>query len=137
MTSGEATTVATFAQLLRGYRERAGLSQRELARRTEINPAIISRFESGDRGPSGPDQVLAIVRALRLDRARADLLLAAAGFWPEAILSLGPQDETLLAVARVLTSWDVDEKARTRFRAVVGLLAEQWLRAGEDSGESG
>jgi transcriptional regulator with XRE-family HTH domain len=56
--------VPDFAELLKTFREAAGLSQRSLARASEINPAIISRMESGDRGPSGPAQVLAIARLL-------------------------------------------------------------------------
>jgi transcriptional regulator with XRE-family HTH domain len=120
----------SFGELLKRYREEAGLSQRELARRTEINPAIISRMESGDRGPSGSEQVLAIVRTLGLDSARADLLLASAGFWPEAIVALGPGDETLLAVARILSDPGVAERARRRFRRVIELLVEQWQAGG-------
>lgn len=115
-----------FSELLRSYREEAGVSQRALARASGINPAIISRMEGGDRGPSGPDQVLAIVRALGLDPDRSDALLASARFWPEVILRLGPQDETLLAVARVLARDDVDQEALGRFRRVVQLLADQW-----------
>jgi transcriptional regulator with XRE-family HTH domain len=104
-----------------------GISQRELARRSGINPAIVSRFEAGLRGPSGSDQVLALAKALNLDRERADLLLGAGGYWPEAILALGPQDASLLAVARVLTNPRVSPAARERFRAMLDALEEQWL----------
>ncbi|MCL4534898.1 MAG: helix-turn-helix domain-containing protein [Bacteroidetes bacterium] len=120
----------TFAELLRGYRGRTGLSQRALARASEINPAIISRLESGDRAPSGPEQVLAITRALALDDLSADRLLASAGYWPRAVLALGPQDETLLTLARVLADGRLDRQARIRFRHILQLLAEQWM-AGE------
>lgn len=120
----------TFAELLRGYRGRTGLSQRALARASEINPAIISRLESGDRAPSGPEQVLAITRALALDDLSADRLLASAGYWPRAVLALGPQDETLLTLARVLADGRLDQQARIRFRHILQLLAEQWM-AGE------
>ena len=118
--------MATFAELLKGYRERAGFSQRALARASQINPAIISRLESGDRTPSGPEQVLAIVRALALDDLSADRLLASAGYWPRAVLALGPQDESLLAVARVLTDGGVEQEAKIRFRHLLRLMAEQW-----------
>jgi transcriptional regulator with XRE-family HTH domain len=118
----------SFAELLRRLRGRAAVSQRALARSSRINPAIISRLESGDRGPSGPEQVLAIAAALRLDSADADALLASAGFWPRALLELGPADETLRAVARALTSPKTDSSDRLRFRRMVALLVEQWLR---------
>lgn len=115
-----------FGELLRSYRGQSGLSQRALARASRVNPAIISRMESSDRGPSGPEQVLAISAALGLDEERCDRLLASAGYWPRAILRLGPEDETLLAVARVLGRQGVGEASRVRFRRVVELLAEEW-----------
>lgn len=118
--------VPGFADLLRSYRERAGLSQRALARASKVNPAIISRLESNDRGPSGPEQVLAIARALGLDAEQSDSLLASAGYWPSAFLALGPQDATLTAVARVLAASGLGDDERARFRRVVELLAEQW-----------
>ncbi|MGE5619217.1 MAG: helix-turn-helix domain-containing protein [Sphingomonadaceae bacterium] len=119
--------MAVFAQLLKGYREGSGLSQRALARASQINPAIISRLESGDREPSGPEQVLAIARALGLDPERTDALLSSAGHWPRAILELGPSDESLLMVARVLTGPHLEDAAKVRFRRIVSILAEQWL----------
>lgn len=121
----------TFAELLKSYRERAGFSQRALARSAKINPAIISRLESGDRDPSGPEQVLAITAALGLDAHHSDLLLASAGHWPKAILALGPQDETLLALARVLADGRLEDRAKARFRRIVELLAEQWMVSGD------
>jgi transcriptional regulator with XRE-family HTH domain len=112
---------------MRYYRERAGMSQRALAKLSEINPAIVSRLETGDRMPSGPHQVLAIARALDLSPADRDNLLSMAGHWPSAILALGPQDETLLEVARVLSTEGIQEEELNRFRAIVHLLAEQLL----------
>ncbi len=118
--------MAAFAELLKSYREQVGFSQRALARASQINPAIISRLESGDRSPSGPEQVLAITRTLALDDQRTNRLLASAGYWPKAILALGPQDETLLSIAGVLTDQKLGQEAKGRFRQVVHLLARQW-----------
>ncbi len=120
------TDLPTFAELLKRYREEAGLSQRALSRASGVNPAIISRMESGDRGPSCPGQVLAIGRALHLDTTRTDALLASAGYWPQAVLALGPQDETLLAVAHLLSDNEIPLEGRLRFREVVRLLVDQW-----------
>ncbi len=129
--------MSTFAELLKRYREETGQSQRALSRSSGVNPAIISRMESGDRSPSGPDQVMALARALDLDAGRSDSLLASAGYWPRAILSLGPQDETLRTVANVLASPQVSKGSRLRFRRTVQLLAEQWLGStGETEGPS-
>ncbi|MDA8219815.1 MAG: helix-turn-helix transcriptional regulator [Dehalococcoidales bacterium] len=115
-----------FAQLLKALREASGLSQRALARAAQINPAIISRMEGGERGPSGPAQVFAIARALSLGQQDTDALLASAGFWPGVYLQVGPDDPTLLAVARTLATEFRDEAAKARFRQLVALLAEQW-----------
>jgi transcriptional regulator with XRE-family HTH domain len=119
--------VPPFAERLRQARLRRGLSQRALARASRINPAIVSRLESGDRGPSGPEQVRALAAALALDPADADALLASAGYWPQSLLDLGPADETLLGIAQLLTSPRVSPPDRARFRGVVRLLVEQWL----------
>ena len=102
-------------------------SWKKLDRNATINAAIINRLESGDRGPSGHDQVLAIARALSLEPERTDALLSSAGHWPRSVLALGPSDETLMAVAGVLTSPLVGQDARARFRQVIDLLAVQWM----------
>jgi len=126
-----------FGDLLRTYRERAGLSQRSLAARSGVNVAIINRMESGDRGASGPDQVLAIAGALGLGEDDTDSLLASAGFWPRALLRLGPGDPTLLTVARVLGAPYLDEASKDRFRRVAELLADQWLAGAGGAVSSG
>ena len=118
-----------FAEVLHQARLRRGISQRALARAARINPAIVSRLESGDRGPSGPDQVRALATALALEPAQADALLASAGLWPQSLLDLGPADATLLGIAQLLTSPRLTQPERTRFRTVVGLLVDQWLSA--------
>jgi transcriptional regulator with XRE-family HTH domain len=119
--------VAGFAELLARYRGEAGLTQRGLAQAAGVNPAVINRLEHADRPPSGPEQVLMLARALALDAARRDALLAGAGYWPLALLTLGPQDPSLLAVARVLTDDRASSAARQRFRVVIASLADQWL----------
>src|ERR1700709_877394 len=48
--------------LLRTTRERAGLSQRELARRSGVAPTLISAYENGRRTPSG-DALLRLLDA--------------------------------------------------------------------------
>ena len=125
--SADEPSVAPFALRLKAFRAAAGLTQRALARASAINSAIISRMESADRGPSGPEQVLAIARALALSPEQTDALLTSAGFWPAVFLSVGPQDETLLRVAQVLASRQIPEATRARFRRVIDLLVQQWL----------
>jgi transcriptional regulator with XRE-family HTH domain len=115
-----------FSELLKSCREQARLSQRALAQVTNINQAIISRFESGDRGPSGAEQVLAIIKALELDQARADALLSSAGYWPQVYVSIGPNDPTLFTIARLLANDRVGPARKERFRRLVAILAEEY-----------
>lgn len=117
----------SFGRLLKTFREQAGLTQRGLARASGVNSAIVSRLESDDRAPSGPAQVLALARALRLAPAETDRLLAAAGLWPQVFLAVGPDDPSLLAVARLLASERVDGRAKACLRRVIDDLAGYWL----------
>jgi transcriptional regulator with XRE-family HTH domain len=126
--------MADFAALLKKYRLRSEMSQRAVARASGINPAIVNRLESGGRVPSGPEQVTAIADALGLPSKDADSLLSAAGYWPGAILALGPRDETLLGVAKVLAGAGVEDASRVRFRRTIQLLVEEWTRSEETKG---
>ena len=58
-----APTPQTFSEMVRALRIRAGLSQKALARRAQIDPAYINRIE---RSPSVPSRavVLAIWQAV-------------------------------------------------------------------------
>jgi transcriptional regulator with XRE-family HTH domain len=56
----------TAAQLLRGARQRAGLSQAELARRAGLPRSVLNAYERGKRQP-GADVLVRIVRAAGLD----------------------------------------------------------------------
>lgn len=118
--------MSEFSQVLRTCREQSHLSQRALSQAAGVNQAIISRLESGDRTPSGAEQVLAIARALNLDRPTTDTLLGSAGYWPQVYLRLGPQDQTLRAVAEILADERMPEARRQRFRRLVQTLAEEW-----------
>jgi transcriptional regulator with XRE-family HTH domain len=60
--------VATAAETLRDVRRRAGLTQRELARRAGIPATVLSAYERGRREP-GTDVFLAIVRAAGFEPA--------------------------------------------------------------------
>ncbi len=116
-----------FSDLLRKRREQRQMPQRALSQLANINQALISRFETGDRLPSGPEQVLAIARALQLGDDDVDTLLAAAGYWPRVYVALGPRDETLLLVARFLADPAIPPVKKDRFRQLLTLLAQEWL----------
>ena len=119
--------MSAFGDRLREWREQRQMPQRTLSETAGINQALISRFETGDRLPSGPEQVLALTRALRLSEHDADALLADAGYWPRVLVELGPSDQTLLLVARLLSDPAVPSRRKERFRQLLALLIEEWM----------
>jgi predicted ATPase/transcriptional regulator with XRE-family HTH domain len=62
-----ATPGTTFAELLRGFRERAGLTQEELAGRAGLTPHAVSALERGARSRPYPHTVRSLAGALQLD----------------------------------------------------------------------
>lgn len=117
-----------FGELLRQYRERAGISQNALGKRTGIHPSMINRMESGEREPARREQVEALARGLGLAAHEVDELLAAAGQLPAAVERLGAGHPLLVLVAAVLTDERIPPAERERFCAAVTVLGE-WLRA--------
>jgi tetratricopeptide (TPR) repeat protein/transcriptional regulator with XRE-family HTH domain len=69
---------ASFAELLRTYRELAGLSQVALAARSGISEDAISMLERGVRTSPRSDTVARLGQALHLDQTQREALLAAA-----------------------------------------------------------
>ena len=68
---------ASFSQLLRRFRQRAGLTQEELAERAELSAGYIGRLERNERKARGAT-VNQLVQALELaDEQRSELLDAA------------------------------------------------------------
>jgi transcriptional regulator with XRE-family HTH domain len=75
-----------FGSVLKTMRERAGLSQNQLARLSGLDHSYLSRLESGQRHPSY-DTVARLARVLARDRQERELLFAVAGYVPpEAII---------------------------------------------------
>jgi transcriptional regulator with XRE-family HTH domain len=56
----------SFAHHLRQWRERAGLTQEELAERARLTPNAISALERGERTHPYPNTVRALANALEL-----------------------------------------------------------------------
>jgi len=116
-----------YGALVRRARSDRGVSGYALARDLGLHPNQLARTEEGARAPAGPDEVMAVARALSLDRAELDRLLAAAGHWPSALLELGPDDPTLRALGALLTAPRVPPAVRERLRSAVEALAEGFL----------
>jgi len=127
--------MSTFGILLKSYRERAALSQNELAVKVGLNGSTISRVESGTRAPlRRRSQVLALARVLGLDQTETDALLSAADLAPSSApeLSLHPRDETLYRIAQELEALRRDPQilpAQVRFVEESLLLVLRGARA--------
>ncbi|RLC76483.1 MAG: hypothetical protein DRI81_10025 [Chloroflexi bacterium] len=70
----------TFGELLRGFRERAGLKQEELAEKIAVRRQTISDWEMGNHKPRNRDQVKEIGDVLDLTEEEYQQLLDAAFF---------------------------------------------------------
>src|SRR2546423_15554124 len=78
MAPGMAAQTGSFGELLRLYRELAGLSQVALAARSGISEDAISMLERGVRTNPRNDTVARLANALRLDPSHREALLLAA-----------------------------------------------------------
>ncbi len=126
----------TFGSKLKEYREKAGLSQQDLARASSLDKASINRFESGQRSPSERARVEDICAALKVEGAQRDALLWSAGYLPAVYDTIPPTDPTLLAVARALAATGLDERERVELRTVVETIANRWVGATEEGGRA-
>ncbi|MGY1804999.1 ATP-binding protein [Blastococcus sp. SYSU D00922] len=75
-----------FADLLRGFRERAALTQEELAARAALTGKAVGALERGERRRPYPHTIRALADALGLDDADRSALSGAARPAPAAVL---------------------------------------------------
>ncbi|MBA2448862.1 MAG: helix-turn-helix domain-containing protein [Chloroflexi bacterium] len=120
---------ASFGALLRAFRRRVGLSQNQLARRADIDPAYVNRLENApDDSTSLPRRriVVALAEVLELDLADTDALLVASGLCPQSVVELGGWEPSLGLVAQVLANAALTEDERTQFRQLIDIAARRW-----------
>lgn len=77
----------TFGQRLRELRKAKGMSQRELAHKTAISFAYVSKLETGVIPPPRQKIILALAKALDVNKADTDKLFGLAGKIPPDLLS--------------------------------------------------
>jgi transcriptional regulator with XRE-family HTH domain len=121
------THMDTFGAVLQGYRRRAGISQLALAKISNVHASIINRFERDERQPADRDMIDRLAAGLKLTPFEHDRLLAAGGFFPNAIERLGAADPDLLLVANLLADERLTAADRDDFRALLRLTARRWL----------
>ena len=128
-----------FGALLKGFREKRGVSQSKLAEKADFDHSYVSRLESGARMPTR-DAVDRLGRALGLSQAELDALLAAAGFLPRDVTSLLSNEPVIGEVLDLLQDEAVPSEYRETMRQVLRLLAQQarfTVRPRGDNGFSG
>src|SRR5438445_5088373 len=76
--------MASFGELLKDKRRKAGISQRDLAARARLDFSYISKLENDRIPPPAADTIVAICRILNIEPVE---LLAASGKLPGAVQS--------------------------------------------------
>lgn len=130
-TAGDRARSANFGELLRALRQQLDLSQGQLAQRVGLDRSYINRIEAGERGAPGADAVLLIADALKLGAPDTDALLSAGGHPIRALVTLGLDDPTLLALARILTDKSLEENARASLRTTIDTVIAHWGKGRE------
>ena len=113
-----------FGHLLKGLREKRGVSQSKLAERAEFDHSYVSRLESGARMPTR-DAVERLAEALNLEQSQLDAMLAGAGFLPRDVTSLLSNEPVVGEVLDFLQDEAVPSEYRENMRQVLQLLAKQ------------
>lgn len=111
----------SFPELLLKLREERSLSKAELAKRANLDPSSITRFEQGQRAPERPS-IMQISDAMVLPGIDRDRLLASAGFRSELW-----DDAAMVDLVLLLDDDDIDKQARAEVRSVLK-MATAFLR---------
>jgi transcriptional regulator with XRE-family HTH domain len=113
---GRAPAASEFARQLERLRHERGWSKADLAKRADLDPSSITRFEQGARNPDR-ETVLQISDAMALPMVERDRLLAAAGYrseiWDEPIL---------IEISNILADPTIPQAARDQVRSVLQMV---------------
>lgn len=126
---GESRAGEPFGEALRSVRVRLDLSQGQLAQKVGLDRSYINRLEAGERGAPSAHAIVAMASALNLDDLDTDRLLLAGGLPVKALVDLGLDDPTLLALARRLTDTRLAPASRSALRSAIDSLLTYWGNA--------
>lgn len=107
---------AEFAVHLERLRDERGWSKADLAKRAELDPSSITRFEQGARNPDR-ETVLQLAEAMALPLVERDRLLAAAGYRSEVW-----DDPLLVEISHLLADREVPHDVRDTVRSVLQMV---------------
>lgn len=77
--------MSEFGKALARYRNEAGLNQRQLGAAIGLDSTQVNKVERGHRPPLGAKYMMPLVRALRLNQAKAKDLVQLAGHSPKVL----------------------------------------------------
>ena len=100
--------------IFKNLREKAGLSQQELATKARLSGSQIAQIEQGKRSDMRVSTLLALAKALRVD---AGVLLAA---FAEAFEAAAKGDGDVDAARDAATSWLAKKKMQRKVKAEKG-----------------
>jgi len=107
------TGITDFARQLERLRDERGWSKADLAKRSDLDPSSITRFEQGSRHPDR-DTILQLANAMALPLVERDALLAAAGYrsdiWDEPLL---------IEISHILADRELPLAVREEVRSVL------------------
>lgn len=118
----------SFAQTLKEFRERAGLSQYALAGRAGIDPSYVNRVERGERDAPTREVVEALAQALELNAVETDDLLLSAGYAPVSRVALRTGDPTMRLLFDILDDENVPREEIEHLRDSLELIRRRWPR---------
>ncbi len=110
---GHAPQDVDFARQLKRLRDERAWSKADLAKRSDLDPSSITRFEQGSRNPDR-ETIFQISAAMALPLVERDRLLAAAGYRSEI------WDEPLLVeLSQILADREIPLAIRDEMRSVL------------------
>lgn len=116
----------TFAELIRNYIERAGITDAELARSIGVRRQTIFRWKEGlVARPRHRDDVMSLAKRLRLTDEERDELLIVAGFAPESMPAVHPATGEAESTATSVTERDASAGESTETPLAAELAAER------------
>lgn len=120
--------LAAFRAALKRFRDARRWSQEKLAFHAGMDHSLVSRLESGQREPTR-EAVGKLAAGLALDSVERDLLLAAAGYFPEEPANLFAHDPQIARLLALL----LDPAARPARRAALRAALDGVLALAEDA----
>jgi transcriptional regulator with XRE-family HTH domain len=114
-----------FGAYLRRLREAKGLTQKTLAQRIDLSPAMVGLIESGERRATR-GQILRAASALEASVEEQDRLLDSAGQLPAAYDRVPPTDPDVRLLAEILGDPKLSAEERREVRLAVRLTALRW-----------